>query len=135
MRSWYALCSNYAETELEMKIFNFFSQELAIDLGTANTLIMQGDEIVVEEPIDVETPELEEEAVQEPEGQEEALEEIPEEEPIVLSGGKAKLPVRAISIVAVIVVLIIAFVIISVLKGKKQEGKEEKIDIEAPPDI
>jgi rod shape-determining protein MreB len=33
-----------------MRLFNFFSQELAIDLGTANTLIMQDDEIVVEEP-------------------------------------------------------------------------------------
>lgn len=33
-----------------MKFFNFFSQELAIDLGTANTLIIQNDEIVVEEP-------------------------------------------------------------------------------------
>ena len=33
-----------------MKLFNFFSQELAIDLGTANTLIIQDDEIVVDEP-------------------------------------------------------------------------------------
>ncbi|MCB0685545.1 MAG: rod shape-determining protein [Saprospiraceae bacterium] len=33
-----------------MKFFNFFTQELAIDLGTANTLIIQDDEIVVEEP-------------------------------------------------------------------------------------
>jgi len=33
-----------------MKFFNFFSQELAIDLGTANTLIIQNDQIVVEEP-------------------------------------------------------------------------------------
>ena len=33
-----------------MKIFSFFTQELAVDLGTANTLIMQNDEIVIDEP-------------------------------------------------------------------------------------
>ena len=33
-----------------MKLFKFFTQELAIDLGTANTLIIQNDEIVVDEP-------------------------------------------------------------------------------------
>ena len=33
-----------------MKFFSFFRQELAIDLGTANTLIIQDDEIVVDEP-------------------------------------------------------------------------------------
>lgn len=33
-----------------MKLFNFFSQEIAIDLGTANTLIIQNEEIVVDEP-------------------------------------------------------------------------------------
>ena len=33
-----------------MKFFNFFTQELAIDLGTANTLIIQNDQIVVDEP-------------------------------------------------------------------------------------
>ncbi|MBP7821382.1 MAG: rod shape-determining protein [Saprospiraceae bacterium] len=33
-----------------MKLFNFFSQELAIDLGTANTLIIQDGKIVVDEP-------------------------------------------------------------------------------------
>lgn len=33
-----------------MKLFSFFRQELAIDLGTANTLIMQDDRIVVDEP-------------------------------------------------------------------------------------
>ena len=33
-----------------MKIFNFFTQELAIDLGTANTLIIQDGQIVVDEP-------------------------------------------------------------------------------------
>jgi rod shape-determining protein MreB and related proteins len=33
-----------------MGLFNFFTQEIAIDLGTANTLIMHNDEIVVNEP-------------------------------------------------------------------------------------
>lgn len=33
-----------------MKFFNFFTQELAIDLGTANTLIIQDGNIVVNEP-------------------------------------------------------------------------------------
>jgi rod shape-determining protein MreB len=33
-----------------MKFFNFFSQELAIDLGTANTLIMSDGKVVVDEP-------------------------------------------------------------------------------------
>lgn len=33
-----------------MGFFNFFSSEIAIDLGTANTLIMQNDVIVVDEP-------------------------------------------------------------------------------------
>jgi rod shape-determining protein MreB len=32
------------------KWFNFFNQEIAIDLGTANTLIMHDDKIVVDEP-------------------------------------------------------------------------------------
>ena len=30
--------------------FNFFTQELAIDLGTANTLIIHKDQVVVDEP-------------------------------------------------------------------------------------
>ena len=33
-----------------MKLFSFFTQELAIDLGTANTLIIQDGEIIVDEP-------------------------------------------------------------------------------------
>lgn len=33
-----------------MKLFNFFTQEIAIDLGTANTLIIQDGKIVVDEP-------------------------------------------------------------------------------------
>jgi len=31
-----------------MGIFNFFTQDLAIDLGTANTLIMHKDKLVVD---------------------------------------------------------------------------------------
>ncbi len=45
-----------------MAFFNFFTQELAIDLGTANTLIIQDDKVVVEEPsivaIDLKTNEV-----------------------------------------------------------------------------
>jgi rod shape-determining protein MreB len=33
-----------------MKLFSLFKQELAIDLGTANTLIIQDDKVVVDEP-------------------------------------------------------------------------------------
>ncbi|MGB3548128.1 MAG: rod shape-determining protein [Saprospiraceae bacterium] len=33
-----------------MKLFNFFRQELAIDLGTANTLVIEGNKVVVDEP-------------------------------------------------------------------------------------
>ena len=33
-----------------MKLFGFFKQELAIDLGTANTLIIQDGQVVVDEP-------------------------------------------------------------------------------------
>ena len=33
-----------------MGLFNWFTQEIAIDLGTANTLIIHNDEIVVNEP-------------------------------------------------------------------------------------
>jgi rod shape-determining protein MreB and related proteins len=33
-----------------MALFNFFTQEIAIDLGTANTLIIHNDEVVVNEP-------------------------------------------------------------------------------------
>jgi rod shape-determining protein MreB len=33
-----------------MNFFKFFTQELAIDLGTANTLIIQNDEVVIDEP-------------------------------------------------------------------------------------
>ena len=33
-----------------MKLFNFFKQELAIDLGTANTLIVRDGEVLVDQP-------------------------------------------------------------------------------------
>ena len=33
-----------------MRWFNFFTQEIAIDLGTANTLIIHNDKVVVDEP-------------------------------------------------------------------------------------
>ena len=33
-----------------MKLFSFFTQELAIDLGTANTLIMADGKVTVDEP-------------------------------------------------------------------------------------
>ena len=33
-----------------MKLFSFFSEEIAIDLGTANTLIIQDGKVVVDEP-------------------------------------------------------------------------------------
>ena len=33
-----------------MNLFGFFKQELAVDLGTANTLIIQGEDVVVDEP-------------------------------------------------------------------------------------
>ncbi|MBU6325980.1 MAG: rod shape-determining protein, partial [Bacteroidetes bacterium] len=33
-----------------MSIFKFLTQELAIDLGTANTLIIHKDRVVVDEP-------------------------------------------------------------------------------------
>lgn len=33
-----------------MGLFNVFTQEIAIDLGTANTLIIQNDKVVVDEP-------------------------------------------------------------------------------------
>ncbi len=33
-----------------MGLFSFFAQEIAIDLGTANTIIIQNDKIVVDEP-------------------------------------------------------------------------------------
>ncbi len=33
-----------------MGLFNWFTQEVAIDLGTANTLIIHNDKVVVDEP-------------------------------------------------------------------------------------
>ena len=34
-----------------MGLFNWFTQEVAIDLGTANTLIIHNDKVVVDEPV------------------------------------------------------------------------------------
>ena len=33
-----------------MGLFSFLTQEIAIDLGTANTLIIMNDKVVVDEP-------------------------------------------------------------------------------------
>jgi rod shape-determining protein MreB len=33
-----------------MGLFDFFTQDIAIDLGTANTLIIHKDKVVVDEP-------------------------------------------------------------------------------------
>ena len=33
-----------------MGLFNVFTQEIAVDLGTANTLIIHNDKVVVDEP-------------------------------------------------------------------------------------
>ena len=33
-----------------MGLFNFFTEEIAIDLGTANTLIIHNDKVVVDSP-------------------------------------------------------------------------------------
>ena len=33
-----------------MGLFDFFTTDIAIDLGTANTLIMYNDEVVVDQP-------------------------------------------------------------------------------------
>ncbi|MEM6396479.1 MAG: rod shape-determining protein [Bacteroidota bacterium] len=46
-----------------MKLFSFFRQNLAIDLGTANTLIIQDEEVVVDEPSIVATNRKSEELI------------------------------------------------------------------------
>ena len=33
-----------------MRLFDFFTEDIAIDLGTANTLIIHNDKVVVDEP-------------------------------------------------------------------------------------
>ena len=33
-----------------MRLFNFLTQDIAIDLGTANTVIIHNDKVVVDEP-------------------------------------------------------------------------------------
>ena len=39
-----------------MGLFSFLTQEIAIDLGTANTIIIHNDKIVVDEPSIVAIP-------------------------------------------------------------------------------
>lgn len=38
------------QTEEEMGLFNMFTQEIAIDLGTANTLIIHNNKIIIDQP-------------------------------------------------------------------------------------
>src|ERR1051326_9289096 len=38
------------QRETPMRLFNFLTQEIAIDLGTANTVIIHNDKVVVDEP-------------------------------------------------------------------------------------
>ena len=40
----------HSVTTILMGLFNFLTQEIAIDLGTANTLIIHGDKVVVDQP-------------------------------------------------------------------------------------
>lgn len=47
---WSLLEQDILNTKLTMGLFDFFVMELAIDLGTANTLIIYRDQVVVEEP-------------------------------------------------------------------------------------
>src|ERR1044071_8488573 len=41
---------NHSRKRNIMGLFNFLTQEIAIDLGTANTLIIHNDKVVVDEP-------------------------------------------------------------------------------------
>ncbi len=41
---------NITRDKIIWDFFNMFTQEIAIDLGTANTLIIQNDKVVVDEP-------------------------------------------------------------------------------------
>src|SRR5690606_16643210 len=47
-------CTSLARTPKSffdlMKLFNFFTQEVAIDLGTANTLIIHNNKVVIDSP-------------------------------------------------------------------------------------
>jgi len=104
-------------------------EEEVIEVGTLN-------ESETEESIDVESQETEKNITEQSEEKEEVNETV--QEPIILSGEKAKISLKAIIIVAFIVVLIIAFVFIRVLKGKKEKAKEEmapESSIEPPPEI
>jgi rod shape-determining protein MreB len=44
------ICVYFATHNIPMSFFSFLTQELAIDLGTANTLIIHKDKVVVDEP-------------------------------------------------------------------------------------
>jgi len=47
---WYLQDIDILNTKNNMGLFNFFTQEIAIDLGTANTIIIHNDKVVVDEP-------------------------------------------------------------------------------------
>src|SRR5256885_15488033 len=44
------LSKHYKNKKRRMGLFDFLTQEIAIDLGTANTLIIHNDKVVVDEP-------------------------------------------------------------------------------------
>ena len=87
----------------------FFIKKESIKIAQGKIEKEKPIEIVVEEQIDVEAQESEENITQESE-EKEAVEDVKEEEPIVLFGEKGEIPIRAISVIAIILVLIIAFV-------------------------
>ena len=41
---------SHPNLSIQLNFFKFFKQELAVDLGTANTLIMVDDQVIVDEP-------------------------------------------------------------------------------------
>ena len=46
---WYLLTPDILNTKV-LRLFDFFTEDIAIDLGTANTLIIHNDKVVVDEP-------------------------------------------------------------------------------------
>ena len=46
----FTLIANFSTPRYNMGLFNLFTQEIAIDLGTANILIIHNDVVVVNEP-------------------------------------------------------------------------------------
>ena len=46
---WYLLEIDILNIKI-LRIFDFFTEDIAIDLGTANTLIIHNDKVVVDEP-------------------------------------------------------------------------------------